>query len=420
MIDPLSVCNSLQNFAASEDQSGGTPGKRNSIYLRNRNNAPLQFTSAILKDSLTILLNFSSGLDSLQATLIAHYLVNNGIGNPKTAFPIGPNFSSVEVSFNQALSRNQTYTITVEGVTDCGTNSLSKQNQSFVFPGSILKNDVLINEVLFNPKPNGVDFVEVYNHSDKTLDFKDLQIASVNNKGEVANIKSVSIKTLLFEPQSYWVICSNADTVKSQYFTSHPNNFIQIATMPAYGDVSGSVVILNQDSSIVDQFDYQENMHFELLNDAEGVSLERSLFNLATNTKGNFRSTTSSVGYATPADKNSQYLENQITTEEILLASPTISPDNDGYEDVLRILYHFTQPNYVANVSMYNSEGKLVEKLINNETIAAEGEWIWDGFDDEGSKAKTGIYIIYVEIFNLDGVTKKYKKTFVVASKFKE
>ena len=417
LIDPLSVCKESQNYTASIDQSGGTPGRQNSIYLRNRTNAPLQFTSVILKDSLTVLLNFSIGLDSLQASLIDHYFINNGIGIPKTAKPMAPDFSSVELSVNQALGRNQTYTINAEGLTDCGTNVLSKQNQSVIYPGLILKNEVLINEILFNPKPSGVDFVELYNHSDKTFDFKDLKIASLNNNGEIANIKSISGQTLLFEPKSYWLISTNPDSVKNQYYSSHPNNFVKIKSMPSFNDISGSVVILNKDSGIIDQLNYDENMHFVLLKDVEGVSLERSLFDMASNAKGNFRSATASVGYATPADKNSQYLENQITKEVIKLASQTISPDNDGFEDVLRILYHFEKANNVANVSIYSHEGKLIKKLISNESTSSEGEWIWDGLDTDGMRTKVGIYILYVELFDIEGATKKYKKAVVVASK---
>ena len=158
-------------------------------------------------------------------------------------------------------------------------------------------------------------------------------------------------------------------------------------------------------------------MQFALLKDLNGVSLERSSFSQATNATGNFRSAAASVGYATPADKNSQYLEDVTATEEISLVSPTFSPDNDGVEDVLRILYKLANPNKVANVIIYNDQGKLVKKLIRNETLSTEGEWIWDGLDEQNAKVKTGIYIIYAELFELNGNVKKYKKTAVVASK---
>jgi len=250
------------------------------------------------------------------------------------------------------------------------------------------------------------------------LDFKSLKIAAVNDNDSVIQIKNISNTQLIFQPQALWVLTSNPDTLKTQYFTNHPNNFIKIATMPSYNDASGRAVILNKDSARIDQLNYNQNMHFALLKDVEGVSLERSSFTLETNTIGNFRSATASVGYATPADKNSQFLENVTNVDEISLASQTFSPDNDGFEDVLRILFNLPQANYIANVTIYNDQGKLIKKLIQNETLATQGEWIWDGIDQDLHKAKTGIYIIYAELFDLNGNVKKYKKIAVAAAKF--
>jgi hypothetical protein len=417
LIDPLSGCKPSQNYAVSNDVSGGTPGKQNSIYLSNKITTPLQLLSVTLKDSVTVNLTFNRGLDSLPATLLSLYSINNGVGNPQAVNPIAPSFATVELKFNQALSRNQTYTVTVNGVTDCGSVTLTNQTLSFIYPGLIAKNDILINEILFNPKAGGVDFLEVYNQSDKTLDFKDLKLAMVNDQDSLISIKWISPNTLLFEPRTYWVITANPDTVKSQYQTTHPNNFIKIASLPSFNDDSGNAVILNQDNARIDQLNYHKSMQFALLKDLNGVSLERSSFSQATNATGNFRSAAASVGYATPADKNSQYLEDAIATEEISLVSPTFSPDNDGVEDVLRILYKLANPNKAANVIIYNDQGKLVKKLIRNETLSTEGEWIWDGLDEQNAKVKTGIYIIYAELFELNGNVKKYKKTAVVASK---
>jgi hypothetical protein len=418
LIDPLSICKPSQNFSASNDVSGGTPGRQNSIYLSNRISTSLQLLSAVLKDSLTVSLTFNRGLDSLQATLPNQYIINNGVGIPQLATPLAPNFATVEIKYNQALNRNQTYTITVNGLTDCGGNTLTTQTRSFVYPGLINKNDVLINEILFNPRSGGVDFVEVYNNSNKILDFKDLTIAAVNDRDSVISPKAVSTATLLFQPQTYWVIASNPDTVKSQYQTQNPNNFIKITSLPSYNDESGKAVILNKDNARVDQLNYNSNMHFALLRDVNGVSLERSSFEKPTNEKRNFRSAAASVGYATPTYQNSQFLESVTSAEEISLASETFSPDNDGFEDVLRILYNFSQTDRAANVTIYNDQGRLIKKLIRNETTAAKGEWIWDGLDDNNAKVKTGIYIIYIELFDLSGNVKKYKKTAVAASRF--
>jgi hypothetical protein len=418
LIDPLSVCKPSQNYSASIDNSGGTPGKQNSIYLSNKTTAPLQLISTFLKDGNTVSLTFNRGLDSLQATLPSHYSINNGAGIPQNALPIGPAFSSVDLKYNQALSRNQTYTVTVNGVTDCGSNTINNQTLSFIYPAFIAKGDVLINEILYNPKSGGVDFVEIYNVSDKILDFKDLKIATKDAvKDSVVNIKAVSATTLLFQPKSYWVITTNPDSVKAQYQTQN-SNFIKLASLPSFNDDSGTAILLNKDSSKLDQLDYNKKMQFGLLKDLNGVSLERSSFSQPTNAIGNFRSAAASVGYATPGYKNSQFLEDINPVEEISFASKTFSPDNDGYEDVLQILYQFSQPNYAANVTIYNDQGALVRKLIQNQTLATSGQWIWDGLNQSSQKAKTGIYIIYTELFDLNGNVKKYKNTAVLAGKF--
>ncbi|MBK0383193.1 lamin tail domain-containing protein [Pedobacter sp. SD-b] len=418
LIDPNSTCKPSQNYSASIDPTGGTPGRQNSIYLSNQTTAPLQLLSASVKDNKTILLTFNRGLDSLQATLPSHYMINNGVGQPQTAIPLSPSFSTVELDYAQALNRNQTYTVTVNGVSDCGVNTITNQTLELVYPALIAKGDVLINEVLYNPKSGGVDFVEVYNNSDKILDFKDLKIATKDAvKDSVVSIKIVSGNTLLFRPKTYWVITTNPDTVKAQYQTQN-NNFIKLSSLPSYSDVSGSVILLNKDSSKLDQLDYNKNMQFALLKDLNGVSLERSSFSQPTNAVGNFRSAAASVGYATPGYKNSQFLEDVTPVEEISFASKTFSPDNDGYQDVLQILYQFSKPNYAANVTIYNDQGVLIRKLIQNQTLATSGQWIWDGLDQTSQKAKTGIYIIYTEIFDLNGNVKKFKNTAVLAGKF--
>jgi hypothetical protein len=419
LIDPNSNCKASQNYAASNSVTGGTPGKQNSIYLINKTTLPLKANLAFIKNEKTITINFNRGLDSLQASLTNQYLINNGVGNPISAISTGSDFSSVDLKFNETLTKNRIYNLTINGVSDCGGQNILHQEISFLYPGEALKDDVLVNEILFNPKADGSDFVEIYNNSNKSLDFKDLFIATTNSKDSLTSIKQLSSNSLVFEPSTYWVITEDPENIKSLYTTLNSKNFIKLKTLPAFSNDKGRVIILNKNNERIDQLDYNVKMHFALIKDPEGVSLERSSFTKATNEIGNFKSAAASVGYATPTYKNSQFLDPATTTEEISLASETFSPDNDGFEDVLRILYNLDKPNWVANVTVYNDKGKVVKKLVRNQTLASTGELQWDGLDDSGSiKAKTGIYIIYVELFNLDGDTKKFKKTAVLASKF--
>jgi len=49
--------------------------------------------------------------------------------------------------------------------------------------------------------------------------------------------------------------------------------------------------------------------------------------------------------------------------------------------------------------------------------LGVEGAVNWDGIQDDNSKAPIGIYIFYVQVYDLNGNVKKYKKTGVLATK---
>ena len=93
------------------------------------------------------------------------------------------------------------------------------------------------------------------------------------------------------------------------------------------------------------------------------------------------------------------------------------SPDNDGYQDVLNIMYTFDEPGYMMTVKIFNACGYPVRKLVNNQYLGTSGMVSWDGIQDDHSKAPVGIYVFYVEVFDLNGNVKKYKKVGVLATK---
>jgi flagellar hook assembly protein FlgD len=193
--------------------------------------------------------------------------------------------------------------------------------------------------------------------------------------------------------------------------------FLQLPSMPAFNDDKGTVVLLHGDD-ILDEFSYSAGMHFGLISNPEGVSLERIDPDKPTQTNTNWHSAAASSGWATPANQNSQFRKLSGFEENSVVVEPeTISPDNDGYNDVAFIRYKFDEPGYVANVSIYDARGRELKKLAMNHLLAVEGEFAWDGLRQDGKRADIGIYVIYFEVFNLKGVVKKYKKVCVVAER---
>ena len=72
----------------------------------------------------------------------------------------------------------------------------------------------------------------------------------------------------------------------------------------------------------------------------------------------------------------------------------------------------------MLSIKIYDANGRLSKTLVNNELVALEGRYTWDGTTDNLEKARIGIYIIYTEVFDLNGQVKHYKNKVVLGSKF--
>ena len=74
-------------------------------------------------------------------------------------------------------------------MSDCSGNAISTENSARFGTASLADSfDVVINEILFNPRSNGVDYVEIYNNSKKIIDLKNIYIANRNTAGAISSI----------------------------------------------------------------------------------------------------------------------------------------------------------------------------------------------------------------------------------------
>ncbi|MEJ6982140.1 lamin tail domain-containing protein [Pedobacter sp. P351] len=417
-IENQSICTASQNWMASNNPDGGTPGMQNSVHKLN-SNQPLTIIQASLIDSLNISLKFNRAPDSLIASNPDNYTINNGAGKPSAVKINSDAFNEVSLQLSGPIHRGSTYKVTGSNIADCSGTLVSSSNNfaEFFYPDKVQKGDILISEILFNPRTGGADFIEIYNNSNHLFDLKDISVSTIKAPDSIINRKKLTDNSKTLEPGAYLVLTTDPDNIKAEYHTENPHAFLKVASMPAFNNAEGSVVILSGESRI-DQLDYNEKMHFRLIKDPKGVSLERSAFNRPSNDPGNFRSAAASAGYATPGYKNSQSVGILLqASEEIVLGSKTLSPDNDGFEDALQINYKFKDAGLVANVSVYDDNGILIRRLAKNITLAAEGTLTWDGMTDNEQRAEIGVYIVYFDVFNLDGKSKKFRKACVLAAK---
>ena len=254
--------------------------------------------------------------------------------------------------------------------------------------------------------------MEIYNKSDKYISLQNWELANYDNDS-ISNRKIISSSPLLLLPKQFLVLTKDKANIKTEYILAKDDRILQIDALPTYNNDKGNVYLQNNINQTVDNFGYTEKMHFALLNDFKGVSLERIDYDRPSNELTNWHSAAEDVGYATPGYENSQY-KNVEPSSEVSLDPETFSPDNDGFDDVLNISYQFEKEGYVANIVIYDVKGRLIRNLILNQLLGTKGTFSWDGINDNNEKAAIGIYIVYFEAFRVDGETKKIKKTAVL------
>ncbi len=417
LIDPESICIGSQNWKASIDSSGGTPGRMNSLYQNNYNSDVLKLIEIEVLDSLKILLTFNNTVDSLKASSNSNYFLNNGVGNPIKNQISEPDFNQIALTFREPFSKGQTYRLTTNNISDCKNRTIPDEFNSleFTISRNIGKNDIILTEILFNPRAGGADFIEILNNSDHELDLKDLYIGRII-KDSINSIRQLSKKQLFIEPDNYIALTPDPENIKKEYFIKDIASILKLDPFPQFNDDAGTAVLISN-GQLIDVLSYTEKMHFQLLKTKEGVSLERSKLNRPNNEPGNLRSATSASGFATPGYKNSQNSDNPVYQENITLSSKTFSPDNDGFEDLLEINYQFSEPGKIANISIFNVHGILIKRLLKNYTLNIEGSFVWDGFNEQSQLVPGGIYLLQANIFDKDGRISKFTKSFVLAVK---
>lgn len=413
-------CSGSENWAASNDNKGGTPGSINSVH----NNVILlpQLSSLEIYSDNIIQLYFNQNMNEESLNNSNAYLVNEGVGIPTYVYTYYDEPNKVELYFDKEFNQGTKYELTIsKSIMNCmGIQLTNDTIVVFGLPDIAEYNDIIINEILFNPWTGGEDYVELYNSSEKVLDLSTLQIGSIKESPPNppdTTIVGIIDNQLMLLPGEYLLLTVSPVSVLNQYTTTNPDVFIKVDPFPSYNNDKGKVLLISYDAVVIDTFSYFENMQFPLLIYTDGVALERINPDVTTSDNNNWHSAAEAVGFGTPGLVNSQYVSNINTKDEIIIEPEIFSPDNDGYDDVLNIKYKFDSPGYMMSVTVFNAEGYQVRELTNNEYLGIDGTVSWDGIQDDNSKAPIGIYVFYISVFDIEGNVKKYKKTGVLATK---
>ena len=417
-IDPLNPCAAASNWTASVDASGGTPGRLNSV--NGENNVAPQVERVSMFSNFIIQLWFDQQMDAASLMDLQHFLVEELDEHPDQieTNPIDPNY--VGLVFDHGFEVGVVYTLVINGLTNCvGTAIEADTSVSFGIPNEIAEGDILINEILFDPIAPGVDYVELYNNTDKTFDLSTLMLGVIResfpNPADTT-LKEIVTDSRLFLPGTYVLLSTNSEIVGQQYECS-TDNFVQMASFPSYANAGGTAILMGKDGTMVDAMYFSEKMHYPLLKVTKGVSLERVSFDQPSMDANNWHSAAEHVHFGTPGYENSMMQTPEPSEGAISISPDVFSPDGDGYDDACCINYHFDEASYTMNVYIFNVAGQQIRHLAKGELVGQEGSLLWNGLDDNGSRVPIGVYVVVTEVFNFDGKVKKFKNAAVVGTR---
>jgi hypothetical protein len=415
MVDPSNPCGTQNNWRASVAEAGGTPGQKNSVDADNPDETPPVVKRMWTRAGDTVYIQFDekiteSNTSDIQVTTEVQRALFIKYQDQNTAVFL----------FQPALGIRIKHSIEISGFSDCNGNTSAVEHLILGVPEDAEIGDVIINEVLFNPFSGATtDYVELYNRSPRFIDLNQWALANFDaNKDTISSIKIISVNPYILFPETYVLLSKNSNEV-IEFYTRHDQSvFLEVESLPAYNNSDGNVIAISSKGVVSDRFDYNEEMHFPLLKELKGVSLERIDPNRSTADAGNWHSAAQTAGFGTPGVVNSQASAADDFDDKVNVQPQTFSPDNDGFDDVLLINYNLPESGYMCSIQIFDSRGKHILELANNQLLGKKGTFSWDGRDKNNEKSAIGLYIIAVELFDLEGKTQVFKKSCVLAVRF--
>lgn len=401
------------NWTSSVSRSGGSPGYINSVNRPNHDISPPELLRLFPDDSLSISLTFSKTMACEEELTAVQLTGNIGVSAWEVTDPLCRSFI---LRLDKALAGNMIYSLRLPaGFIDMSGNAVEDREYLFALPEPAGHGDIRFNEILFNPWPNENDFVEFVNVSGFCIDASQLLIVSENpSTGSLSAAFPLSDEPRCILPGAFFVVCVDPPVLINRYPASEPDNIYRVDALPSLPDDRAIVILLNRQLDIIDRMSYDKSMHFPLISDPEGVSLEKVRPEAESGLRTNWHSAAGPAGWATPGAINSVFTDISGTRATISLSGSRLTPDSDGIDDLILIKWCAPSATNVLRITAFSENGYPLRIIANNHYCGPEALFSWDGTDDEGRLVATGIYVICVDAFDSSGSRFRWKKAVAV------
>ncbi len=314
-------------------------------------------------------------------------------------------YSLERISLNEQTNDSTNWVTSL----DANGSTPGLENSIYNVP-SYDRNVLIINEIMYDPETNNSEYVEFYNLSSEPVN-----IGGWKFEDENGNSNKLIETSFVIQPKEYFILIADSSAIVNYNLFEYENK--NIVGVTSLGLVNTGELILLKDvrGNIIDSIFYSDDWNNRNIASTKNKSLERINPNLNGNDPLNWSTSVNSLG-GTPGNQNSIFAENLNQSTTISVNPNPFSPDNDGFEDFTLINYNLSQATAQVRIKIFDSKGRLVRSLVNNQASGSSGSVIFDGLDDENNALRMGIYIIFLEALNDNsGIVETIKSTVVVA-----
>ena len=408
MIDLQNPCGGENNWKASTHFKGASLGEKNSVATINTDHTTPQLLRIYVTHAKQLQLQFSEILDSTSLVQSNQFKLNPNV-TAKGFYFHPEKRNQVYVNYADSLQTNTTYTVALLPFSDCALNLAEPSiSESFQIPQTALYGDLVVNELLFNPSSSAYDFIEILNISNKHLDLTPLQLARLGNINRIEDFQNFAEEGIQLAPQEYIAISQFPAQAQNNNFKAKPAAWVT-HSIPAMNDDEGTILLLGQNHLVVDSVYYSDKMHLSFLRNTEGVSLEKINPFLPGHHAQNWTSAAETEGFSSPTKKNSQQRFGSGLSGKFSCNQSYFSPNADGINDLLSFEYKTGDGQWLADLLIYNLQGKLVKEVCKSKLLASSGEIHWIGDTNWGERAPIGNYIAYWNCYSQQGETEQQK-----------
>jgi hypothetical protein len=238
------------------------------IYIGNEivDVQPPTLDTAIAISATQVDAYFNEALDPVSAQIAGNYIFNPTIG-ASLAVIDGVNPSIVHLTTTTPLINGTTYNLIANNISDVSSNLNPSTFTTFQYlvADSVLTGDVLINEFFPDPTPliglPEVEFVEVYNKSNKIFNLTGWKIGDASSDGTITE------GWLL--PGEYKVLTATASI---PLFTN--TTALGVTSFPSLNNAGDDVVLKDTYGQIIDKLTYTDDWYRDDIKQDGGYSLE--------------------------------------------------------------------------------------------------------------------------------------------------